>query len=104
MPSDLEERVLKLESEISQINLNIGIITTNIQNMNKALEDIKKDLINSMKQLNEHNIALAQIKERYEIEDSIKQIQFKKFAVYLTAVYTVILTAITLIIRILFKV
>ncbi|MEM3334277.1 MAG: hypothetical protein QW745_08805 [Thermoplasmata archaeon] len=104
MTADIEERVLKLESELSQINLNIGIITTNIQNMNKALEDIKKDLINSMKQLNEHNIALAQIKERYEIEDSIKQIQFKKFAVYLTAVYTVILTAITLIIRILFKV
>ncbi|MEM3271771.1 MAG: hypothetical protein QW283_01885 [Thermoplasmata archaeon] len=104
MTADIEDRVLKLESELSQINLNIGIITTNIQNMNKALEDIKNDLINSMKQVNEHNIALAQIKERYEIEDSIKQIQLKKFAVYLTAVYTVILTAITLIIKILFKV
>lgn len=104
MTADIEDRVLKLESELSQINLNIGIITTNIQNMNKALEDIKNDLINSMKQVNEHNIALAQIKERYEIEDSIKQIQLKKFAVYLTAVYTVILTAVTLIIKILFKV
>ncbi|MEM4056370.1 MAG: hypothetical protein QW578_04950, partial [Thermoplasmatales archaeon] len=70
MTADIEDRVLKLESELSQINLNIGIITTNIQNMNKALEDIKNDLINSMKQVNEHNIALAQIKERYEIEDS----------------------------------
>ncbi|MEM3540148.1 MAG: hypothetical protein QXL66_04090 [Thermoplasmata archaeon] len=104
MTADIEDRVLKLESELSQINLNIGIITTNIQNMNKALEDIKNDLINSMKQVNEHNIALAQIKERYEIEDSMKEFQFKKFAVYLTAVYTVILTAVTLIIKILFKV
>lgn len=102
--SSLEDRVTALEQQISQISVNIGIITNEIHNINLSITDIKNSTAGILKDTQGNTIDINAIKVRHQQEDSIKSTDLKKFALYLTMSYTAIFTIITLIIRVWFRV